>query len=75
MTPKATQLCTPLFQCKNFCFVFLTTLVRLIYKNEDRDKTKDCSLVSLLNGFSEIYERFLLEKLTIFTGKVLPNLM
>ena len=36
-----------------------TALVRPIYKKDDRGKIKDYKLVSLLNGFSKIYERFL----------------
>ena len=50
-----------------------TALVRPIYKKDDRGKIKNYRPVSLLNGFSKIYERFLHDSLSNFTGKVLSK--
>ena len=47
-----------------------TVLVRPIYKKDDRDKIKNYRPVSLLNGFSKIYERFLHDSLSNFTDKI-----
>ena len=47
-----------------------TALVRPIYK-KDSSKIKNSRPVSLLNGFSKIYERFLHDSLSNFTDKVL----
>ena len=51
-----------------------TALVRPIYKKDDRGKIKNYRPVSLLNGFSKIYERFLHDSLSSFTVRYLPNL-
>ena len=48
-------------------------LVRPKYKKDDRGKIKNYRPVSLLNGFSKIYERFLHDSLSNFTGKVLSK--
>ena len=50
-----------------------TALVRPIYKKDDRGKIKNYRPVSLLNGFSKIYERFLHDSLSSFTDKVLSK--
>ena len=49
-----------------------TALVRPIYK-KDSSKIKNSRPVSLLNGFSKIYERFLHDRLSNFTDKVLSK--
>ena len=49
-----------------------TALVRPIYK-KDSSKIKNSRPVSLLNGFSKIYERFLHDSLSNFTDKVLSK--
>ena len=50
------------------------TLVRPIYKKDDTGKIKNHRSVSLLNGFSKIFERFLLHNsLSNFTEKVLSK--
>ena len=41
-----------------------------IYKKNDRDKIRNHRLVSLLNGFSKMYERFLHGSLSTFLGKI-----
>ena len=43
------------------------------YKKDDRGKIKNYRPVTLLNGFSKIYERFLQDSLSNFTDKVLPK--
>ena len=48
-------------------------LVRPIYKKDDRNKIKNYRQVSLLNGFSKIYERFLCDGLSNFTDKILSK--
>ena len=50
-----------------------TALVRSIYKKDDRDKIKNYRPVSLLNGFSKIYERFLHDSLSKFTDTILSK--
>ena len=50
---------------------FKTALVGPIYKKDGRGKIKNYRPVSLLNGFSKIYERFLHDSLSNFTDKVL----
>ena len=50
-----------------------TALVRPIYKKDDRDKIKNYKLVSHLNGFSKIYERFIHDSLSSFTDKALSK--
>ena len=50
-----------------------TALVRPIHKKNDRDKIKNYRPVSLLNGFSKIYERFLHVRLSSFTDKILTK--
>ena len=49
------------------------TLGRPIYKTDDTDKIKNYRPVSLLNGFSKIYERFLRDSLSNFTDKILSK--
>ena len=39
-------------------------LVRLAYKKDDSNKIKNYRPVSLLNGFSKVYERFLFDSLS-----------
>ena len=48
-------------------------LARSIYKKDDRDKIKNYRPISLLNGFSKIYERFLHDSLSNFTDKILSK--
>ena len=50
-----------------------TAMVRPIYKKDDRDKIKNYRPVSLLNGFSKIYERFLHNSLSDFTENILSK--
>ena len=50
-----------------------TALVRPIHKKVDRGKIKSYRPVTLLNGLSKIYERFLQDSLSNFTDKVLPK--
>ena len=40
---------------------------------DDRDKIKNYRPVSLLNGFSKIYERFLNDSLSKFTDRILSK--
>lgn len=47
-----------------------TALVNPLYKKDDRDEIKNYRPVSLLNGFSKIYERFLHNSLSKFTEKI-----
>ena len=44
-----------------------------MYKKDDRDKINNYRPVSLLNGFSKIYERFLHDSLSKFTDKILSK--
>ena len=50
-----------------------TALVRHIYKKYDRGKINNYRPVSLLNGFSKMYERFLHDSLFNFTDKILSK--
>ena len=50
-----------------------TALVRPIYKKYDRGKINNYRPVSLLNGFSKMYERFLHDSLFNFTDKILSK--
>ena len=50
-----------------------TALVKPIYKKYDGDKIKNYRPVTLLNGFSKIYERFLRDSLFNFTDKILSK--
>ena len=52
-----------------------TALVKPINKKDDRGKIKNYRPVSLLNGFSKIYEKFLHDGLCNFTDKILSNLL
>ena len=52
-----------------------TALVKPINKKDDRGKIKNYRPVSLLNGFSKIYEKFLHDSLCNFTDKILSNLL
>ena len=47
-----------------------TALVRPIYKKDDGDQVKNYRPVSLLNGFSKVYERFLHDSLSKFTDQI-----
>ena len=57
----------------NFSENAKTALVRPMYKKDDSDKIKNYRPVSLLNGFSKIYERFLHDSLSNFTDKILSK--
>ena len=50
-----------------------TALVKPLYKKDDRNKIKNYRPVSLLSGFSKIYERFLHDSLSNFTDKILSK--
>ena len=50
-----------------------TALVRSIYKKHDRGKTRNYRPVSLLNGFSKTYERFLPDSLSNYIDKILSK--
>ena len=50
-----------------------TTLVRPLYKKNDRDKIQNYRSVSILNGFSKVYERYLLNSLSNHIEKILSN--
>ena len=47
-----------------------TVLVRSTCKKDDRDQIKNYRPVSLLNGFSKVYERFLHDSLSKFTDQI-----
>ena len=49
------------------------TLTRPIYKKDDRNKIKSYRPVSLVNGFSKIYGRFLHDSLSNFRDKILSR--
>ena len=53
--------------------MYKTALVIPIYKKGDRGEIKNHRPVSLLNGFSKIYERFIHDSLSNFTNKVLSK--
>ena len=50
-----------------------TTLVRPLYKKNDRDKIQNYRPVSILNGFSKVYESYLLNSLSNHIEKILSN--
>ena len=50
-----------------------TALVRPLFKKDDRDKIKNYRSVSILNGFSKIYERFLLNSLSEYVENTLSE--
>lgn len=50
-------------------------LVRLVYKKDDSNKIKNYRPVSLLNGFSKVYERFLYDSLSISIDKKLSKFL
>ena len=50
-----------------------SALVRPIYKKDDRSKIKNYRPISLLNGLSKVYERYLHDKLTSYSVKVLSQ--
>ena len=50
-----------------------TALVRPLFKKDDRDKIKNYRPVSILNGFSKIYERFLLNSLSEYVENTLSE--
>ena len=48
-----------------------TALVRPLYKKNDRDKIQNYGPVSILNGFSKVYKRYLLNSLSNHIEKIL----
>ena len=48
-------------------------LVRLVYNKDDSNKIKNYRPVSLLNGFSKVYERFLYDSLSTSIDKKLSK--
>ena len=56
-----------------FSEMYKTALVRPTYKKDDRDKIENYRPVSLSNGFSRIYERFLHDSSSNFTDKILSK--
>ena len=49
--------------------------VRPIYKKDDRNEIKNYRPVSILNCFSKIYEKFLIEQLLLFVSRSLSKIM
>ena len=45
--------------------------VRPLYKKKSRNKLENYRLVSLLNNYSKIYERYILNSITPFVNKFL----
>ena len=52
-----------------------TDLVRPLYKKNDRDKIQNYRPVSIFNGFSKVYERYLLNSLSNHIEKILSNII
>ena len=50
-----------------------TALVRLLYKKNNRDEVQNYGPVSILNGFSKVDERYLLNSLSNHIEKILSN--
>ena len=50
-----------------------TALVRPLYKNNDVEKIQNYWPVNILNGFSKVYERYLLNSLSNHNEKILSN--
>ena len=50
-----------------------TALVRPLFKKDDRNKIKNYRPVSIVNGFSKIYERFLLNSLSEYAENTLSE--
>ena len=50
-----------------------TALVRPLYKKKDRDKIPNYRLVSILNSFSKVFERYFLNSLSNHIEKILSN--
>ena len=50
-----------------------TALVRLLYNKNDRDEVQNYGPVSILNGFSKVDERYLLNSLSYHIEKILSN--
>ena len=50
-----------------------TAFVRSLYKKIDRDKIQNYRPVSILNGFSKVYERYLLNSLSNHIKKINSN--
>ena len=50
-----------------------TALVRPLHKKNDRDKIENYRPVSILNGFSKVYEKYLLNSLSNEIEKILSN--
>ena len=48
-------------------------LVRPLYKNNDVEKIQNYWPVNILNGFSKVYERYLLNSLSNYNEKILSN--
>ena len=52
-----------------------TALVRPLYKKNGRDKIQNYIPVNILNGFSKVYEKYLLSSLSNHIEKILSNFM
>ena len=50
-----------------------TVLVKSLHKKNDRDKIQNYRTVSIFNGFSKVYERYLLNSLFNLIEKILSN--
>ena len=50
-----------------------TALVRLLYKKNNRDEVQNYGPVIILNGFSKVDERYLLNSLSNHIEKILSN--
>ena len=50
-----------------------TALIRPLHEKNDRDKIQNYRPVSILNGFSKLYERYLLNSLSNHIEKILSN--
>ena len=50
-----------------------TTLVRPLHKKNDRDKIQNYRPVSILNGFSKVFEQYLLNSLSNHIEKIFCN--
>ena len=50
-----------------------TAIVRPLHKKNDRDKIQNYRLVSILNVFSKVYEKYLLNSLSHHIEQILSN--
>ena len=57
----------------NFSEDAKNALLRALYKKNYRDKIQNYRPVSILNGFSKIYERYLLNSLSNHIEKIISN--